>query len=95
MIKFTSNEDNKQYISIISRKTPTDIILDKAIKLYPEIAKGFYKADKSEILLNLDNSIDYGFSLNELRETLNKIADDIIVSHFCVDIDEPTQRYCG
>lgn len=48
--------------------------------------------DDSEIIIEIDNEIDYGFSLNELRKHIKSIT-TANVTHFCVDMNEPSQRY--
>ena len=100
MIKFTKADDNKQFISIIvNGNKPIQDVYNYIVNLYPIVKNIFYKMDSSEILLNLlsidaqrQNNFTYGFSLNQLRQSINKIA-RCTVTHFSVDLTEPSQRY--
>lgn len=95
MIKFNSNEDNKQFISISIEdgSNPEEVLTAISVN-HPAIVANLYKMDNSEILLKLDKCGLYGFSLNALRSLVAKVANaDVYV--FCVDLDELTQRYRG
>lgn len=95
MIKFTEQDNNKQFISIeIKDNTPTEAISENLKKTYEALQQANIICDTSEIIIEIDNNIDFGFSLNELREYIKTIA-AATVTHFCVDTDEPTQRYHG
>lgn len=94
MIKFNSTDDNKQYISItVKDGTSSDIVADHIINYYPSVGK-ICELDEDEILIPLENNIDYGFSLNELRATVAEIA-KVDIYNFCVDIEMMSQRYNG
>lgn len=101
MIRFTKADDNKQFISIIVNDNNTSIqnVYNYIAVLYPSIKNVFYKMDNDEILFDLlsgneqeKNNFTYGFSLNQLKQTINHIA-CCSVTHFCVDLAEPSQRY--
>lgn len=97
MIKFTNSNNDEQYISIaVDNPEDTNIndLVDKIKAEYPSIQTLHVIFDESEILIPLINDCNYGFSLNQLREYLKPIA-AATVSHFCVDTDEPLQRYNG
>ena len=95
MIKFNKNEDNKQFISIsITDGIETTKVFNYIFARYPTIKENLHKMDNDEILLNLENDVHYGFSLNALRLTVAEVAKANVYT-FCVDIDEPTQRYRG
>lgn len=92
MIEFKNTDDNKQFISIlIIDETPIQKVYDYINNIYPSLKIGFYAMDDEEIIFNLTNNINYGFSLNELREIVKQKA-KAIITHFCVDIEEPKQR---
>lgn len=97
MIKFTNEYDDQQFISI-ALNNPEEVNVDYLIRRikadYPGIKALHIIFDESEVLIPLVNDCNYGFSLNQLREYLKPIA-AATVSHFCVDIDEPTQRFNG
>lgn len=95
MIKFTEQDNNKQFISIEIKSNETDIIRDLIYILkstYPALQQSNIIFDDSEILIEIDNNINYGFSLNELKEYIKTVA-AATVTHFCVDLTEPSQRY--
>lgn len=95
MIKFDKNEDNKQFISIsITDGTEVTKVFNYISAGYPIIKENLHKMDNNEILLNLENGVHYGFSLNALRSTVAEVAKANIYT-FCVDVYEPTQRYRG
>lgn len=95
MIKFTEQDNNRQFISIeIKDNTPTETISENLKKTYEALQQANIVFDGSEILIEIDNSINYGFSLNELREHIKTIAAATVI-HFSVDTDKPTQRYYG
>ena len=90
MIKFSRNEDNKQFISIsIEDGTDTKKIFDYIFGIYPIVCDYLHKMDDEEILISLENGVAYGFSLNALRSTIAEVAKANIYT-FCVDMDEPT-----
>ncbi len=94
MIKFTEKDNNKQFISIeLKDNTSTEIISENLKKTYESLQQANIIYDTSEIIIEIDNNINYGFSLNELREHIKTVA-AATVTHFAVDIEEPTQRYC-
>lgn len=95
MIKFTEQDNNKQFISIaVKDNTPTETINENLKNKYAALQQANIIFDDSEILIKIDNNINYGFSLNELREYIKTVA-AATVTHFSVDKDEPTQRYLG
>lgn len=95
MIKFDKNEDNKQFISIIiTDGTEATKVFNYISARYPTIKENLHKMDNDEILLNLENDVHYGFSLNDLRLTVAEVAKANVYT-FCVDMDEATQRYRG
>lgn len=95
MIKFTNKDDNKQFISItVSDNTPTKALCENIKEIYSSLQQANIIYDDSEIVIELDNSINYGFSLSDLREHIKTVA-AATVSHFSVDINKPTQRYYG
>lgn len=95
MIKFNKNEDNKQFISInITDGTEAAKVFDYISACYPSISQNPYRLDNDEILLTLEYGYNYGFSLNALRSTVAEVAKADVYT-FCVDMDEPTQRYRG
>jgi len=92
MIKFTEEENYKQYVSIaIHGKTNTQDVLNYISKVYPTIDPAFCRMDKKEILFALEQNIRYGFSLNELCSTVKQIA-DATVSYVIVDMALKGQR---
>lgn len=92
MIKFTTEDNNKQFICIdVKDNTPTKAILESIKNNYSALHQVNIISDDTEILIEIDNNINYGFSLNELREYIKHIA-AATVTHFSVDTDEPTQR---
>lgn len=93
MIQFTKKDDNKQYVSIMvtPENTNTNSLINKIKSEYPSIQALHIIFDESEILIPVENSCNYGFSLNELREYIQPIA-AATVSHFAVDTDVPGQR---
>lgn len=98
MIKFSNENNDEQYISIaVDNPEDTNIndLVDRIKAKYPSIQALHIAFDESEILIPLTNDCNYGFSLNQLREYLKPIAAAATVSHFCVDVDEPSQRYSG
>lgn len=95
MIKFTSKEENKQFVSIgITDGTESNKVFDYISTSYPSISHAAHQMDEDEILLELDNRTNYGFTLNSLRLTVSEVAGANIYT-FCVDLSEPTQRYIG
>ncbi len=93
MIKFTEKDNNKQFISIeLKDNTSTEMIIENLKKTYEALQQANIIFDDSEILIEINNNINYGFSLNELREYIKTNA-AATVTHFSVDTDEPTQRY--
>jgi len=93
MIKFTGKNENEQFVSIlINDEMSTKKVYEHVKSLYDSINLCFYKMDDEEIVLKLTSDIEYGFSLNELRQTVNKIANATITC-FCVDLQVPSQRY--
>ena len=95
MIEFTDKDNNKQFIAIeLKDNTATEIIIENLKNTYESLQQANIICDTSEIIIEIDNSINYGFSLNELREHIKTVA-AVTVTHFCVDTDEPTQRYYG
>lgn len=95
MIKFNTSEDNKQFISIgIESGTNTEKVFNYISGIYPVICDYLYKMDNDEIIVRLENGAGYGFSLNALRSTVAEVEKANIYT-FCVDMDEPTQRYRG
>lgn len=95
MIKFTEKDNNKQFVAIeLKDNTAAEIISENLKKTYEALQQANIICDTSEIIIEIDNNIDFGFSLNELREYIKTIA-AATVTHFCVDTDEPTQRYHG
>lgn len=95
MITFTNKDDNKQFISInANENTNIDTIVNEMKKQYPSLKQLHIIFNEAEILIPLETGFPYGFSLNELREYIKPIA-AATVTHFCVDMDEPTQRYYG
>ena len=93
MIKFTEKDNNKQFISIESKDSALNkIIIKNLTNTYSALQQANIVLDDSEILIEIDNNINYGFSLNELREHLKNIA-PATIKHFIVDTDEPNQRY--
>lgn len=92
MIKFTEKDNNKQFISIkVNDDTPTKTILNSLKNTYSALQQANIIFDESEILIEIDNNINYGFSLNELRAYIKTIT-TATITHFSVDTDEPTQR---
>jgi len=95
MIKFTNKDNNKQFISIEVKDSKTTATICESLKeKFTALQHANIIFDDSEILIEIDNNINYGFSLNELREYMKTIA-AANVTHFSVDTDEPTQRYNG
>ena len=93
MIKFNSKSKDKQYVSITGYSIPTNELLKQLIAVYPIVKKGFYKADDEEILLTVDNNIHYNFCLNDFRKTVQGITPGCVITHFCVDLSLPSQRF--
>lgn len=88
MIKFTKKEDGEQFVSImVCDGTSTKEVADYICGVYPTITGNIYKRDNDEILLNLFYSAEnpYNFSLNDLRQTVNKKC-FANVRHFVVDL---------
>lgn len=95
MIKFTEQDNDRQFISIkVNDDTPTKTIFENIKNTYSALQQANTIFDESEILIEIDNSVDYGFSLNELREYIKTIT-TATITHFSVDTDEPNQRYLG
>lgn len=93
MIKFTTKDDNKQFISIVIKDyTSTKRLFNYLCGLYSSLALCDYKMDKNEIIFNIADNVKYGFSLKELKQTINRIT-NATVRCFCVYLSEPTQRY--
>lgn len=95
MIKFTEKDNNKQFISIVVKDGKATATINESLKeKFPALQQANIIFDDAEILIEIDNNIKYGFSLNQLREYIGTItAAD--VTTFCVDTDEPEQRYNG
>ena len=94
MIKFSNKDNDRQLIEItIKGNTPTGTIIENIKNTYSALQQANTIFDDSEILIEIDN-VDYGFSLNELREYIKTFA-AAAVTHFSVDTDEPNQRYYG
>lgn len=81
MIKFTNKDDN----------TPTKALCEKLKETYSALQQANIICDTLEIIIEINN-IDFVFSLNELRKHIKTIA-AATVTHFCVDLAEPSQRY--
>ena len=95
MIKFSNQDNNRQFIEItIKDNTPTGTIIENIKNTYSPLQQANTIFDESKILIEINNSVDYGFSLNELREYIKTII-AATVTHFSVDTDEPNQRYYG
>lgn len=95
MIHFAKKDDNAQFISIIiTDGTDTKKALGYISEHYPMLSQILYKIDNEEIIFPLINDIEYGFSLNALRAVVAEIAKSK-VSHFCVDLNLPSQRFNG
>lgn len=93
MIKFTDEEQNKQFIAIeLKEKINSNAVYSYLKAYFPIIEKGFYKMDEDEIILNFEG-IEYNFSLNELKEEAATIA-KVDAYVFAVDMKEKSQRYC-
>ncbi len=94
MITFTTQDNGKQFISIVvtPSNTSIDCLINSIKAEYPSIEARNILFDESEILVPIEDGISYGFSLNELRQRIKSIA-NATVSYFAVDMDEPTQRY--
>lgn len=97
MIKFKNEDDNKQFICIqINNEHTKTTALSENLKLtYLSLKQANVIFDNSEILIEIDNGINYDFSLNELRRYIEKIEPSAEITHFCVNTDIPTQRYAG
>lgn len=95
MMKFTEKDNNKQFISIAVKDGKSTATINESLKeKYPALQHANIILDCSEILIEIDNAINFGFSLNQLREYIGTItAAD--VTTFSVDTDEPTQRFNG
>lgn len=95
MIKFTNEDNNRQFIEItIKDNTPTGTIIENIKNTYSALQQANIIFDNSEIIIEIFNNFNYGFSLNELREYI-KIITTATITHFSVDTDEPNQRYYG
>lgn len=95
MIIFADKDDNKQFISIDTDGSASiDTIVNKLKRHYTSLKQLHIVCDECEILIPLVTGYHYGFSLNELREYMKPIV-AATVTHFAVDMDEPTQRYFG
>lgn len=97
MIKFTEKDNGKQFIGIeVKEGKPTNTIIEclRLTKKFESLNQANIIFDESEILIEIDNNINYGFSLNELREFIELMATANITT-FEVDTDELTQRYNG
>lgn len=93
MIKFTDKDNNKQFISIkVNDNMPTKALYENLKETYSALQQANIIFDASEIIIEIDNNIDFGFSLDELRKHIKNLA-DVTVTHFCVDLAEPLQRY--
>lgn len=95
MIKFTNEDNNRQFIEItIKDNTPTGTIIENIKNTYSALQQANIIFDNSEIIIEIFNNFNYGFSLNELREYIKTIT-TATITHFSVDTDEPNQRYYG
>lgn len=97
MTKFNKSDENEQFVSILVKDgTNTGKLFNHICKQHPTAKAHLQGMDENEILLELPDSgcSHYDFSLNELRNTTLKMA-IATITHFCVDLDEPSQRYCG
>lgn len=100
MIKFTEKDNNKQFIAIEIKSNEIDKISDSAVivyslkKAYSALQQANIIFDDTEILIEIDNNINYGFSLNELKEYIKTIT-AATITHFSVDTEELAQRYYG
>lgn len=85
MITFTQTHNNKQFILInTDRNTNIDIIIKELKKQYPSLKQLHIVFDEAEIIIEINDNCEYGFSLNELREFIKPIA-----------VAKVSQRYCG
>ena len=95
MIKFTNEDNNRQFIEItIKDNTPTGTIIENIKNTYSALQQANIIFDNSEIIIEIFNNFNYGFSLNELREYIKTIT-TATITLFSVDTDEPNQRYYG
>ena len=89
MIKFTNEDNNRQFIEItIKDNTPTGTIIENIKNTYSALQQANIIFDNSEIIIEIFNNFNYGFSLNELREYIKTIT-TATITHFSVDTDEP------
>lgn len=92
MITFTKKDNGRQFISI---KVDNTLRVKKELQnKYPALKRANVFLDEVEILIEIEDSIQFGFSLNELRAYINSIA-PAHITHFTIDVNEPTQRYIG
>lgn len=101
MIKFAKTDENKQYISILlaSKTYSAHDLYYFLVDVYPSVKTSLYKKDNDEILLavNEQTSGHFGFSLNDLRSTVERWATDRNieapgVEMFTVDLSRQFQR---
>lgn len=92
MITFTKKDNGRQFISI--KVDDTLRVKEELQSKYPVLKQANIVLDEVEILIEIEDSIQFGFSLNELRAYINSIA-PAHITHFTVDVDEPAQRYIG
>lgn len=92
MITFTKAQDNKQYIIISTADSKT------APEVYDYI-KGIYSSlnnlpciiDDEEVAIEICDNQSVGFSLNELRQQVQKVS-DAVINVICVDLSVDGQR---
>ena len=95
MIKFTNEDNNKQFISIeIKDGKTTATICERLKEKFSALQHANIISDDTEILIEIDNNINYMFSLNEFKKYIETIT-AANVTHFSVDTDKPAQRYNG
>lgn len=92
MITFTTKDNGRQFISI--KVNDTLQIKEQLQNKYPVLKKANVFLDEVEILIEIEDSFEFGFSLNELKAYINSIT-PAHITHFTVDVNEPTQRYIG
>ena len=84
MIKLGKAEDNKQFISItVLDGTPATEVYHELVWQYPLIASTIHGLDSEQILVEMVDGVDYGFSLSDLQNTMTEICQAEIQSFVC------------
>ena len=82
--RFTTADEGKQFICIISKGKTSDIIRELESRI-PDISKALFSTTGNELLLDLDFKINYGMSLKETARLVKSIDEQATISYFIID----------